>query len=160
MTMKARCFFRLGAAAAGAALALAAALQPVLAAGIAVVTTRVVYPGETLSVDALREVTLRQGFRATIPFVDSTDEIEGKIARRTLLPGRLIPPDSVREPYLVKAGQPVQVIYAQGALTISATAVPLEPGSAGDVVKVRNLDSGAVFSGVVMADGTIRVGAT
>ena len=38
--------------------------------------------------------------------------------------------------------------------------VPLQPGSAGDLVKVRNLDSGAVFTGTVMADGTIRVGAS
>ena len=28
-------------------------------------------------------------------------------------------------------------------LTISATAITLEPGSPGDVVKVRNVDSGA-----------------
>jgi flagella basal body P-ring formation protein FlgA len=38
--------------------------------------------------------------------------------------------------------------------------VTLEPGSAGDVIKVRNMDSGRVFSGIVMADGTIRVGAS
>jgi flagella basal body P-ring formation protein FlgA len=38
--------------------------------------------------------------------------------------------------------------------------VTLEPGSAGDLVKVRNIDSGKILSGTVMADGSIRVGAT
>jgi len=36
----------------------------------------------------------------------------------------------------------------------------LQPGAAGDFVRVRNIDSGKVFSGTVMADGTIRVGAS
>jgi flagella basal body P-ring formation protein FlgA len=38
--------------------------------------------------------------------------------------------------------------------------VALQPGAAGDLVKVRNVDSGKIFSGTVMADGTIRVGAS
>ena len=54
----------------------------------------------------------------------------------------------------------MQVIFAAGPLTISAAAVTLEPGGTGDLVKVRNLDSGKIFSGTVMADGTIRVGAS
>ena len=45
-------------------------------------------------------------------------------------------------------------------MVISITAVPLEPGAAGDVVKLRNVDSGRIFSGIVMADGTVRVGAS
>ena len=51
-------------------------------------------------------------------------------------------------------------MFVAGGLTISVTAVTLEPGSAGDLVKVRNIDSGAIFSGIVMADGTVRVGAS
>ena len=52
------------------------------------------------------------------------------------------------------------MLYTEGNLVITATAVTLEPGSTGDIVKVRNMDSGRVFSGIVMADGTIRVGAS
>jgi flagella basal body P-ring formation protein FlgA len=133
---------------------------PAAAEDMAVVANRTIYPGETVGPGDVREIVLRQGFRVTTPIETSVEAVEGKVARRTLLPGRLIPAGSVREPYLVKAGAPVQVIFASGALTISATAVPLEPGSAGDLIKVRNLDSGAVFSGTVMADGTVRVGAS
>jgi flagella basal body P-ring formation protein FlgA len=84
----------------------------------------------------------------------------GKVAKRTLLPGRFVPLTSVRDAYLVAQGAAVQVIFVEGGLTISMTAVTLEPGSAGDMVKVRNTDSGAVFSATVMADGTVRVGAS
>ena len=66
----------------------------------------------------------------------------------------------VREAWLVEQGASVQVMFVSGALTISATAVTLQSGAAGDFVKVRNIDSGKVFSGTVMADGSIRVGAS
>jgi flagella basal body P-ring formation protein FlgA len=142
-----------------AAAFLAAVPATVAHAGeMAVVASHVIYPGQTVSAGALREIQLRNGYRSPTPFVRERQEIVNKIALRTILPGRLIPEGSVRDAYLVEAGKPARVVYTQGALTITMVAVPLEPGSAGDVVKVRNTDSGAIFSGIVMADGTIRVG--
>jgi flagella basal body P-ring formation protein FlgA len=67
---------------------------------------------------------------------------------------------SLRDPYAVEAGKPVQVQFIQGALTISAIGVPLQAGSVGDLIRIRNIDSGVVFSGIVMADGTVRVSAS
>ena len=45
-----------------------------------------------------------------------------------------------------------------GPLTITASAVSLQPGSPGDLIRVRNVDSGKVLSGTVLANGTIQVG--
>jgi len=128
------------------------------AADMAVVATRIVYPGETVSADTLDQVALRPNARVTSPFVQEIGEADGKVAKRTILPGKLIPLSSLREPYLVEAGQAVTVIFQQDGLTIQATAVPLQPGSLGDVLRLRNADSGKVFTGIVMANGTIRVG--
>lgn len=142
---------------AGAAAALLW-LPAASAADMAVVATRIVYPGETVSADTLDQVALRPNARVTSPFVREIEEADGKVAKRTILPGKLIPLNSLREPYLVEAGQSVTVIFQQDGLTIQATAVPLQPGSLGDVLRLRNADSGKVFTGIVMADGTIRVG--
>jgi flagella basal body P-ring formation protein FlgA len=87
-------------------------------------------------------------------------DLEGKIAKRTLLPGRYVPVNALRDAYLVEKGAAVEMVFVAGGLTISAGAVTLQPGSAGDQVKVRNIDSGKILSGTVMADGTIRVGGT
>jgi flagella basal body P-ring formation protein FlgA len=38
--------------------------------------------------------------------------------------------------------------------------MPLQPGAVGDTIRVRNVDSGATLTGVVMEDGTIRIGAS
>jgi len=124
------------------------------------VPNRVIYPGETVEIAALKEVTLKPGRTRPDAVATMPDELEGKVARRTLLPGRYIATAALREAYLVEQGASVQVLFVAGGLTISATAVTLQPGSAGDLVKVRNLDSGKVLSGTVMADGTVRVGAT
>ena len=122
--------------AAAAGLALVSCALPALAQQVVLIPNRVIYPGETLP------------------------ELDGKVAKRTLLTGRYIPVSSLREAYLVEKGTAVEVMFVSGALTISASAVTLEPGSAGDMVKVRNVDSGKILSGIVMADGSIRVGAT
>ena len=145
---------------AGFALGVAAWALPAAAQDMAVVSNRVIYPGQTIEASALEEVALRKPPRNSAAYAVAVEDLEGKVARRTLLPGRLVPLSSVREAYLVERGASVQVVFTAGALTISATAVTLEPGSAGDMVKLRNLDSGKVISGVVMADGTVRVSAS
>jgi len=146
-----------------AQIALAAAallLAPVaaIAQEVAVVTKRVIYPGETVGLDALREVKLKAGRKVPEAMVTSIAAVQGKVAKRTLLPGRYIPMASIREIYLVEQGAPVEVVFQHGALTITVQGVSLQPGSEGDAIKVRNVDSGAVFVGTIMADGTIKVG--
>jgi flagella basal body P-ring formation protein FlgA len=123
------------------------------------VPSRPIYPGETVSMSSLREVVLKPGKRIPAQVAFRAEELDGKVAKRTLLPSRYIPVASLREAFLVEQGSPVQVTFEAGALIISATAVCLQSGSAGDLVRVRNLDSGKVFSGIVMANGTVRVGA-
>ena len=149
-----------GPAKTAALLALLWAAAPAAAQEVVLIPNRVIYPGETIDVSTLKEVTLKAGkiIPGGVAFLPA--ELDGKVARRTLLPGRYIPANSLREAWLVEQGAAVQVTFVAGALVISATAVTLEPGAAGDLVKVRNLDSVKVFSGTVLADGSIRVGAT
>ena len=130
------------------------------ASEVVLIPNRVIYPGETIALGALKEVTLVPGKRKPDAVATRAEELDGRIAKRTLLPGHYIPVNAIRDPWVVEQGAPVQVIFAAGPLTISASAVTLEPGSAGDLVKVRNVDSGKIFSGTVMADGTIRIGAS
>ncbi len=142
-----------------AATILAAGLSwPAAAQESVVVPNRVIYPGQEITADALDIVPLRRRLPDPQAIVLDMGQAVGRVARRTLLPGRLIATASMRDAYLVEPGAPVQVFFIQGSLVISATGVPLQAGVAGDMIRVRNLDSGVVFSGVVMGDGTVRVG--
>jgi len=144
--------------AASATLFVAALPGAAMAADTAVIPKRVIYPGETIDAGSLSEVPLRNPARVTTEIAYVAEDIDGKVAKRTLLPGRFIPLSSVREAYVVEAGSPVEVNLTQSGLRITTMAIPLQPGSIGDMIRVRNADSGAVFSGIVLANGTVMVG--
>jgi flagella basal body P-ring formation protein FlgA len=145
---------------AAAMLALLVGALPARAQEVVLIPNRVIYPGETIDIAALKEVTLKPGKVIPPAVAFRAPELEGKVAKRTLLPGRYIPATAVREAWLVEQGASVQVSFVSGSLTITATAVTLQPGAAGDFVRVRNIDSGKILSGTVMADGSIRIGAS
>jgi flagella basal body P-ring formation protein FlgA len=117
-----------------------------------------IYPGDVIGDDMLVD-------RAVPPQTDvearvflGREGLVGKVARLTLVPGQPIPANGVREPFVIKQGQPALVVFAAGALVISTTAVPLQPGAIGDTISLRNSDSGSTIRGIVQADGTVRVG--
>ncbi len=92
------------------------------------------------------------------PFVETRAFIVGKIARLTLLPGHAIPYAGVSNRKLVANGSEVRLIYAEGDLLIITSGAALQDGSIGDVVRVRNSDSGVTVSGAVQPDGSVKVG--
>jgi len=123
---------------------------------VAVIPTQIIYPGDTVEPEFLKTVEVTNK-RIRRDYASSMDQVAGMVARRTLLPGRVIPVSSVREPYVVERGSTVTMVYSKDGLTITAPGSPLKPGSVGDFVRVRNLNTGVMVSGTVMADGTIRV---
>ncbi|GHC64571.1 flagellar basal body P-ring formation chaperone FlgA [Limoniibacter endophyticus] len=141
-----------------AAIAAACFTSSAIAQESVIVTNRVIYPGQTVTANDIRVVQLKQN-RDVRAYVTKATQIAGKIADKTILPNRFIVPAMLREAYAVNKGRPVQVTYERGALSITIMAVALQDGSPGDMVTLRNADSGQTFNGVVLADGTVRVGA-
>lgn len=144
--------------AAAAGLAAIAGAASALAGQTVAISNRVIYPGEPIAASALKEVALRDGKAAPAAVALAIADIEGKVARRTILPGRYIPLAAIRDAWLLEQGATVQAVFVAGPLTIAATAVTLQSGSAGDLIKVRNVDSGKVLAGTVLADGSVRIG--
>ena len=121
------------------------------------VPTVTIYPGEMIDADELTDHLLQSSIGAGIR--RPVDILVGKVAKRTLLPGEPDPDNAVGEVDLVTRGTSVQLVFQQAGLIITAYASPLEDGSAGDLIRVRNIDSGATIIGMVQPDGTVRVGA-
>jgi len=121
------------------------------------VPTATIYPGDVISAGDLGERTFREE-QVRYGIADSRSMLIGKVARRTLLPDHPVAINAVDEVAIVTRGTPVQVVFRQQGLVITAYASPLQDGSEGDIIRVRNADSGAIIMGVVQADGTVRVG--
>lgn len=92
------------------------------------------------------------------PFVSSRALIVGKVARLTLLPGHAIPFAGVASRKLVSNGLEVRLVVSEGGLLITMTGAAMQDGLAGDIVTVRNSDSGVTVSGSVQPEGTASVG--
>ena len=126
--------------------------------GLAVVPTTIIYPGDTISSAQVQEVEVTNPNLAG-DYAKSVGQVEGMISKRTFLPGRTISLSGLREPYTVTRGSSIRLVFTLGAMMISAAGSPLEDGMTGQMVRVRNMDSGVIVSGTVLADGTIHVAA-
>jgi len=118
-----------------------------------------IYPGDTISADQImdRAFLAHTVTRSTV--FDSTEALIGKVARHRLLPGQPVPVNAIRDAYLVNIGKASLVMFEVGGLSITIHAVAMDNGAVGDVVKLRNPDSGVVIQGTVGRDGTVRLGA-
>jgi flagellar basal body P-ring formation protein FlgA len=116
----------------------------------------VIYPGDVIRDDMLADnpEIVRDG---SGPFIESRSLVVGKIARLTLLPGHAIPFAGISNRKLVSNGAEVKLVFSEGDLIIMTTGSALQDGSIGDIVRVRNDDSGVTVSGAVQPDGSVRV---
>ncbi|WP_245449124.1 flagellar basal body P-ring formation chaperone FlgA, partial [Rhizobium leguminosarum] len=124
--------------------------------GYAVVPTTIIYPGDTISSAQLQEVEVTNPNLAG-DYAKSVSQVEGLVSKRTLLPGRTISISALREPYTVTRGSNIRLVFQLGQMTISAAGSPLEDGATGQMIRARNMDSGVIVSGTVLADGTVHV---
>ena len=149
--------------AAGVALGLLVAplaALPTRAAELELPVPRVtIYPGDVIGNDHLVERAFIAHTVARATVYDRRQAVIGKVARRTLLPGQPIPIAGTREPYVVAQGNVALVVFQTAGLTITTNAMALQNGGTGDVVTLRNIDSGAIIKGTVASDGTVRLGA-
>jgi flagella basal body P-ring formation protein FlgA len=124
------------------------------------VPTQVIYPGDRIAEGMLTDSTEAANSPPNLGSSGAIWEradLVGKVARRTLLPGRPIPANAVEEPRAISVGGQAQLVYDQDGISIVTTGQALQNGYVGQAVQVRNLDSGLVVTGVVQPDGAVRV---
>jgi flagella basal body P-ring formation protein FlgA len=116
------------------------------------------YPGDPITEEVLTEQRVRLTRRSLEAIVASREMMVGKIVRRTLLAGQPVTLNAIEEPKLVRRGVPVRLVFIEGGLTIITYAEPLQSAAVGEIVRVRNTESGAVITGAVQPDGSVVVG--
>jgi flagellar basal body P-ring formation protein FlgA len=117
----------------------------------------VIYPGDKLTDANLIERQLLVSSDNPPVFGERQQDLLGKVARRTLLPGELIPENGIRAQDLVKQGRTYKLSYNSKFLTITGLGVPLQAGSEGEIISVRNPETGIIIKARVQADQTLAV---
>lgn len=117
-----------------------------------------IYPGDRITDAMLDDRTDVVAHEAEPLYIRARDGLIGKVARRTLLPRQPIPVMAVDNPRLVVIGAQVKMIFVEAGMQIVTYGIAQQAGGVGDLIRVRNQDSGLFVSGRVQSDGSIRVG--
>ena len=117
----------------------------------------VIYPGDVISDDSVVERRVARKIGGQKLFGESREDVIGKVARRTLLRGEAIVPSSLRELSVITQGRTYPMIYKSDILMITGTGVPLQSAAGGQLVNVRNPDTGAIVKARVRDDGSLVV---
>ena len=115
-----------------------------------------IYPGEIVREHMLFDASL--DVREAHNFVRARSELIGRVAKRTLFVGKPIGISSIEDPHTIGNGSLVQLVYEQPGIFISASGLALQSARTGDPIRVRNVETGLVVTGVVSAAGTVLVG--
>lgn len=116
------------------------------------------YPGDAIDPQALTTKPFTGNAAIWQNYAADRDQLLGMHAKHTLIAGAPIALSAIKPADLVRRGVDAQATFSSGVLEIVSAVTPLESGAAGDVIQVRNPDSGLTLRATVMPDGTLRVG--
>jgi flagellar basal body P-ring formation protein FlgA len=117
----------------------------------------VIYPGDMITTNNLIERQLLVAPNNPAVFGEREEDLLGKVARRTLLPNELIPDTAVRTQDLIKQGRTYKLTYDSEFVSIVGVGVPLQSGSAGEIVNVRNPETGLIVKARIKPDQSLAV---
>jgi flagella basal body P-ring formation protein FlgA len=93
------------------------------------------------------------------PGLLSAEEAAGRAPRRTIRAGAPVPADILEAPHEIERGEMVSVEVTSGAAQLSLKAKAETAGRKGDLVMLRNPDSGRRFQGRVEGQGKVTIDA-
>lgn len=125
---------------------------PTVGAADTVVSSRIIRSGSIIQASDLAPA--RISVSGAVQFVD---EIVGLEAKTIIYPGRPILYGQVSAPAIVERNQNVPLIYLSDGLEILTEGRALSRGSVGEVIRVLNLGSRMIVSGMIGDDGSVHV---
>jgi flagella basal body P-ring formation protein FlgA len=104
------------------------------------------------------DIVLKPGRLDTLPprTLRENNKALGAVSLRNISPGQPLTLTMLRRAWVIKAGQPVQVMAEGNGFTISGAGKAMNNAAAEDSVRVR-MASGKIISGIAEEDGSIRM---
>lgn len=130
--------------------------------GLAILTLQVpvpvrrMMPGELITEADLQTLDVPYARIGAFAVTDH-DGLVGKEVRRTLTQGRPVMAQSVTEPLVITRGDKVSIRFNDGRLSLSAPGRALDDGFRGAEIRVVNLVSNTLVTGVAMPGGLVEI---
>ena len=121
-----------------------------------VVTTHPVLRNTTLSPNDIR---LEERDITTSPdaYIFNTENVVGKIIKRSLTTSTVLTPNMLSAPLLVHRGQQVIIMAEEEGIQVRMTGTALMDGAEGQIIRVQNKHSKRKVEGQVIQPGVIKV---
>ncbi len=103
------------------------------------------------------EIVRRPLSRLRGAVVQEPDMLAGYAASRSIRPGQVITENMLEAPVIVKRGKRVMIVARSPFINIRTPGVVMQNGSAGDLVKVRNVMSKRDITAMVVDGKTVQV---
>ncbi len=95
--------------------------------------------------------------RERLPLIPAEVDPANFDLTQSVAAGRPLTRRDLAERPVIRKGQVVEVIARQGMLAVSTKALALESGAAGDLIKLRNIESRREFSGQILNENKVQV---
>ncbi|UXR64927.1 flagellar basal body P-ring formation chaperone FlgA [Bdellovibrio bacteriovorus] len=119
------------------------------------VTTRLILQGERVQADDLRmsmtDVTFAKDGSLRM------EDIQGQLAARSLPVGSTVWASDLKREPAAKKGQVVKALLGDDSFEISVNMMAEDSGFVGDIIKVKNLETQKVLSGLVTEKGVVKL---
>jgi flagella basal body P-ring formation protein FlgA len=120
----------------------------------AVVAATALRPGQTIAADDVKVEEI-ESFPRRRAVAAKLEDVVGRVARRAIAAGAAIAPDALDEPLQVAKGDPVEVEVRSGRAVLRLEARAEAAGRRGQLIPVRNPDSGKIFRARVRSKGQV-----
>jgi flagella basal body P-ring formation protein FlgA len=90
-------------------------------------------------------------------FISDLSVLEGRRLRRAMPAGAALTPDALATEVLIKRGQQVTLLAANGSMQIRAQGLAMAEGALNERIRVQNVHSLKIVEGVIEDGATVRV---
>ncbi|MEO8452347.1 MAG: flagellar basal body P-ring formation chaperone FlgA [Gemmatimonadota bacterium] len=118
------------------------------------VTRRALRAGATLGAG---ELTLDERVVWGPPVEILRESLIGRELRRDIVAGGEVEPAALAQPVAVRAGEPVWLVYAKGAVNLRVEAIANGPARLGEIVRATDRRRGVALQGIMTGPGTARL---
>ncbi len=120
------------------------------------VAKRLILRGDRITPDKLTTKLIWVSPREASRMLSFSDAVN-KVAVRNIETGSVIKSSFVKRPLYVKRGELVKFLLISGGVRIEGVAKAMRNAFLGDIVELRNLSSGRIFTGEVVGEGRVVV---
>lgn len=113
--------------------------------------------GELISDEKITYKKIRANKKYDDYFTNKS-EIVGFRAKKNLTPGLPVNKRDIAQGEIIKRNSEVKIIYSKGAISLESIGKVVSESEIGSEVKVKNLESGKILTGIALDSKTVRIG--